>query len=100
MLGFSIQKLMVLVAIIGAVWYAFKFVGRLQETREAQRKAGAAAARRSGGLGDTIREWAARQKGGGAADAGQAEDMAPCPKCGAYVAARGATSCGRSDCPY
>ena len=98
MFGFSIQKLMVLAAIIGAVWYAFKFVGRLQEAREAERKGGVSA-KRSGGLGDSIRGWAARQRGRGAT-AGDAEDMVKCSKCGAYVAARGATSCGRADCPY
>jgi hypothetical protein len=38
MLGFSIQKLLVLAAVIGAVWYAFKFVGRLQQARDAEAK--------------------------------------------------------------
>jgi hypothetical protein len=31
---------------------------------------------------------------------GQAEDLAPCPVCGAYVAPGTAKSCGRADCPY
>ncbi len=96
MLGFSIQKLLVLAAIIGAVWYGFRFVGRLQQARDAEAKAGGA---KGGNLGDQVRDWVAGRKGG--ADAGgEAEDLVQCPKCGAYVTARGATSCGRSDCPY
>jgi len=46
-----------------------------------------------------MRDWVSGRKGGGEAG-GEAEDLVPCPRCGAYVAARGATSCGRSDCPY
>jgi len=97
MLGFSIQKLLVLAAVIGAVWYGFKFVGRLQQARDAEAKAGGGA--KSGNLGDQLRDWVGGRKGG-AGTAGEAEDLVQCPKCGAYVAARGATSCGRSDCPY
>ncbi len=94
MLGFSIQKLLVLAAIVLAVWYGFKFVGRMQQVRDAEAKAARGAKR---GLGDQVRDWVAGRTSG--AD-GEAEDMVKCPKCGAYVAARGASSCGRSDCPY
>ncbi len=97
MLGFSIQKLLVLAAVIGAVWYGFKFVGRLQQARDAEAKAGGGA--KGGNLGDHLRDWVAGRKGGANAG-GEAEDLVQCPKCGAYLAARGATSCGRSDCPY
>ena len=34
MLGFSLSKLMVLAAILGAVWYGFKLIGRLDEARK------------------------------------------------------------------
>jgi uncharacterized protein len=97
MLGFSIQKLLVLAGIIGAVWYGFKLVGRMKETRDAQARAGGGA--KSGNLGDQLRDWVGGRKGGAKAG-GETEDLIECPKCGAYVAARGATSCGRSDCPY
>ncbi len=97
MLGFSIQKLLVLAAVIGAVWYGFKFVGRLQQARDAEAKAGGGA--KGGNLGDQLRNWVAGRKGGGDAG-GEVEDLVQCPKCGAYVAARGTTSCGRGDCPY
>jgi hypothetical protein len=99
MFGFSIQKLLVLAAVIGAVWYGFKFVGRLQQARDSEAKAGGGAKR--GNLGDQLRDWVGGRKGGGeSGGGGESEDMVECPKCGAYVAARGASSCGRADCPY
>ena len=96
MLGFSIQKLLVLAGIIAAVWYGFKLVGRMKQTRDAQAKAGGSP--KSANLGDQLRDWMTGRKDGG--ESGTAEDLVPCPKCGAYVAAHGASSCGRSDCPY
>ncbi|MBT3305808.1 MAG: hypothetical protein HN377_04925, partial [Alphaproteobacteria bacterium] len=33
-------------------------------------------------------------------DADGAEEMRECDTCGAFVATRGARSCGRDDCPY
>ncbi len=91
MFGFSLQKLLVLAAVIALVWYGFKFLGRLQD----QRKAGA-------GLGPRPPR---RSKTRGRAAAAEprvqdAEDMVACPVCQAYVQARGATPCDRSDCPY
>lgn len=97
MLGFSIQKLLVLAAVIGAVWYGFKFIGRMQQVRDAEAKAAGGAKRAS--FGDQLRDWVTGRKGGGDT-VGEAEDLVPCPRCGAYVAARGATACGRTDCPY
>ena len=101
MLGFSIQKLLVLAGIIGAVWYGFKLVSRMQQARDAGAKAGGAkpGSTKSGNLGDQLRGWMGGRKGG-SEPGGATEDLVQCPKCGAYVAARGATSCGRGDCPY
>ena len=82
MFGFSLQKLIVLVAIVVAVWYGFKLVGRLQEARKADAALRQSAAKRPG---------AART---------EAEDMVQCPVCQAYVPARSTSSCGRADCPY
>ena len=82
MFGFSFTKLLVLAAIIAAVWYGFKWVGRVEELRkEALRRAEAGA-----------REQKMRST--------PSEDMVRCPSCGTYVAPRAARSCGRSDCPY
>ncbi|MFQ5783778.1 MAG: hypothetical protein ACE5H8_03005 [Alphaproteobacteria bacterium] len=88
MLGFSLQKIIVLAVVIAAVWYGFKFVGRLDESRK-----------------KTVREAlrAARGRASGRAAkprAEAAEDMVRCEACDAFVAARGATACGRDDCPY
>lgn len=102
MFGFSIPKLLVLAAIIGAVWYGFKFVSRRDEARRADDKLGSGG-KGAGGLAGQFRQWAARRRGGskaGGEGRAPAEDMVQCTVCGAYVAAHGATSCGRDDCPY
>ena len=87
MFGFSLQKLLVLVAVIAAVWYGFKWVSRLQEMRETEQKPAAR------------RPPKAERKAQKAKEPG-AEDMVQCPICQAYVPARGASGCGRADCPY
>ena len=88
MFGFSFYKLLVLVAVIAAVWYGFKFIGRLQDQRQADAKLRASAGRRPSARGAEDPE------------ALQAEDMVACPVCQAYVTARNTESCGRADCPY
>lgn len=84
MFGLSLQKLLVLALLVGAVWYGFKFFGRLDESRKrverVAKKAATKAAQRS-------------------TDA-EAEDMVRCEACGDYVAAGSASSCGREECPY
>ncbi|MEE8188447.1 MAG: hypothetical protein V3T80_04505 [Kiloniellales bacterium] len=90
MFGFSLQKLIVLVAVIAAVWYGFKFISRLHDKREAEAKLdqGRAGRTRSG-------------VGAGPDSTGAvAQDMVQCQVCEAYVPARGAGHCGRDDCPY
>jgi uncharacterized protein len=75
MFGFSLAKLLVLAAIIAAVWYGFKIIGRRnQGPKVADDKP----------------------------DAGRiaAEDTVECPRCATFVVPGGATSCGRADCPY
>ena len=104
MFGFSIQKLLVLASIIGAVWYGFKLVGRLDQARRtgAQARGGArGSARGERGFADGVRRWASRmQRGSQPGGGGETEDMVKCSVCGAYVAARSASSCGRGDCPF
>ncbi len=91
MLGFSIQKLLFTAAVIVAVWYGFKWVGRMKVKRDAEAKA-------------KLRRQASGDASGGSGGASgatvDAEEMVECAACGAFVAARGATSCGREDCPY
>lgn len=77
-----IVKLLFTLIAIAALWFGLKYVSRMSELkgREAERRE---------------REVAAAKKLDGTA-----EDMAQCRSCGAYVPARGATSCGRPDCPF
>lgn len=79
MFGFSLTKIVVLAAIVAAVWYGFKFVGRLEK----RGKEDLAAARKPEPV-----------------DAKDVGEMSKCPKCDAFVAANGAMNCGRSNCPY
>jgi len=77
MLGFSLPKLLVLALIIAVVWYGFKWIGKVDRDRKAAVKA-----RRD--------EPVSRD----------AEDMVKCEVCGTFVPVRGASGCGRADCPY
>lgn len=86
MFGFSLQKFIVLVAVVVAVWYGFKLLTRLQQARKTD-----AALRRNTGK----RPGAARGD-----PRAEAEDMVQCPVCQAFVPARGTANCGRADCPY
>ncbi len=95
MFGFSLQKLLVLVAVIALVWYGFKFVGRLQDQRKADGGLGARASRRP-----QRRDRPSTAEPRAEPSARDAEDMVACPVCQAYVQARGVTRCDRSDCPY
>ncbi len=95
MLGFSIQKLLFTVAVVLAVWYGFKWVGRMKVIREKEAKD--RLRRGSGGSGG-----GASTGGSGAASSasGDAEEMVECAVCGAFVAVQGAKDCGKDNCPY
>ena len=95
---FSMQKIIVFALICAALWLGFRFVGnaaRCQKMEERMAK-------------PTLRERMRRSAGSpGSMRAREAArepvaevDMVPCRVCGDYVAAAGATSCGRKDCPY
>ena len=86
MFGLGFSKLVVLVGLIVIVWYAFKYVGRVEEVRRTVKRARDAAERGQ-----------ARSRAKARIDA---EDMVKCRVCDAYVAASGAARCGRSDCPW
>ena len=83
MLGMSIGKLLLLAAIVTLVWYGFKYANRVQAVRRA--------------LEQELRRRQAAAKPPPRLDA---EDLALCGTCGAYVPARGAAPCGRPDCPW
>ena len=76
MFGFGFGKIVLLILIIVAVWYGYKFVGRLEQNRK---------------------QRLAEQKK-------QASDssssMEKCRVCGTYVVSESAKDCGKSNCPY
>lgn len=76
MFGFSLPKLVFLAAVIAAVWYGFRWLER--------RKRGVPRVR-------TRTEPDAKIG---------VEDTVQCRQCGAFVVAKGASNCGRADCPY
>jgi uncharacterized protein len=87
MFGLSFAKVLVLAIVISVVWFGFRWFQRWEKEQAARNATGAPRARdQSRGGGD------ARQLG--------AEDMVACNVCGAYVAPRSATSCGKANCPY
>jgi len=77
MFGLSLFKLLFLAAVIGAVWYGFKYLTKPE---------GSAAKR------TMSRDGARREI--------DAEDMAPCTVCGTYVTVARPAACARKDCPY
>lgn len=84
MLGLSLGKLLLLALIIAIVWYGFKYMQRVEDVRRALRQ-----------------EMERRRKSGRSGPRSiEAEDLVKCARCGAYVAAEGATNCGRPDCPW
>ncbi|HXZ00382.1 MAG TPA: hypothetical protein VEI03_10305 [Stellaceae bacterium] len=65
------------------VWFGFRYVNRVDAIRRAVRE-----------------EVKRRQQQGRKPASIEAEDLVKCAQCGAYVAAHGASSCGRADCPW
>ena len=74
MFGISLSKILLTGAVIFAVWYGFKYLGRL----------GGRISRSDG------------DKGGSAATV---KDLRQCDVCGVFAAPDAAPSCDRSDCP-
>ena len=75
MFGFSLAKLLVLAAVVAAVWYGFKIIGRRNQSSKVAREE---------------------------LEAGHisAEDTVECPCCSTYVVPATAGPCSRADCPY
>lgn len=97
MFGFSLTKLLVLAAIIAAVWFGFKYYTRIEAKRAAERLKG------GGGGG-----WRAARRARNAQGVDDAETrtepptetMVQCPVCKVYQPAGDTAACGRADCPY
>ena len=83
-MGLSIGKLLILGLIGVVVWYGFKYRSRVDAVRRAFE-----------------REFArGRRAPPPPPRVSAAVDLVPCERCGAYVASRGASPCGRADCPW
>ena len=82
MFGLGLFKLLFLAGAVAGVWYLFKMLAgpsapSTDPAAQARKRATSTAGNR----------------------AIEAEDMVACKICGTYVAANGARSCGRADCP-
>lgn len=77
----SLQKLLVLVAVISAIWFGFRLLGQIDRQRRQ-----AAPPRK--------KWWQTKRT-----EPQQVEDMVKCKVCGAFTA-RAAKSCGKPGCPY
>lgn len=78
----SLSKLLVLVAVVLAVWYGYKLLTRLEDARKAK-----------GGQD--------KAKGGPEAksEIGSMETV-KCSVCGIFLASDAPSNCGREGCPY
>jgi ribosomal protein L32 len=84
MFGFSLPKFLLFALLVAIVWFGFRYVNRVEQIRRAVRE-----------------ELKRRQPPGRRKQQTiEAEDLVKCSQCGAYVAARSASSCGRPDCPW
>ena len=82
MLGFSLGKILVLIAMIALVWYGFKYVAR-RNRNVGRDEAGGRIGRRQDGAEDP-----------------EVQVMQTCAVCGTFVPHGSARSCGRESCPY
>ena len=79
MFGGFLGKLLLLVLVVAAVWFGWRYVQRLQQTLAKREEPKRAPKPEPRGIAS--------------------EDMVKCRACGAYVAAA-AGRCGRADCPF
>jgi uncharacterized protein len=77
MFGVGFQKLLILIAIVTAVWYGFRFIGKIAAERKALQR-------------EAQRRRPARRN---------VQDMVKCALCGDYVPASGVGSCANANCP-
>lgn len=80
----SLQKILVIIAILAVVWYGLKLIGRLdRERKQALKEAG--------------RAKPAKRPAGDAGSGGAVRDLIECRSCHAFVAAAPVCSvCGRA----
>jgi uncharacterized membrane protein YqiK len=85
----TLPKILLIVAVIGVLWWWHRRNQIKARERAEFERTGRAPGRTTG-----------KTKSGAKGKPAQPiEDMAQCRVCGAYVPAKGATRCGRADCP-
>jgi uncharacterized protein len=77
----SLSKILILVAIISAIWFGFRLLGQLDRQRR-----------------DVARKEKDRARARGSAPR-QVDDMVKCEVCGTFIA-RGSGDCGQPNCPF
>jgi len=92
----SFEKLILLIGIIAAVWYGFKFVSVLERVRARGRQAQQAQqqARRPNPSASATNARSTNRP------MANVEETIRCRACGAFVPARQPLRCGRADCPF
>ena len=87
---FSIQKIVVFVVILLALWIGFRLVGTMARRQKLRERLARPPRRR----------WFRRAPRQEQAPAAEAVDMVACGVCGDYVTPAGARSCERRGCPH
>ncbi len=85
MLGFSLTKLLFTIVVVFVIWNGFKWYARMQVMNDRNNA-------------DRLRR--ATEPGTSPRSKPVTEKMVKCSVCGAYVTSKGASSCGRDDCPH
>lgn len=80
-------KFLLTVAVVTAIWFGFKYFGRLQDMK-AKREAKA------------VRGSKPHAPDRADADNGDVQDLVQCRVCSTWQPGRSARACGRKDCPY
>ena len=86
MFGISFAKLLLLVAVLAAVWFGFRYLQARTRATELPRRDGRPVGPAPG-------------RSHTEAPPGATEDLLKCPICATYVA-RNTARCSRPDCPY
>ena len=94
MFGLSLSKLILLAIVIAAVWYGFKWIGRVDKMRKEAAARDRVDQKKRAGEADRASTAPMPAASGGA------EDMVSCRSCGTYVLASAARNCDKAGCPY
>jgi uncharacterized protein len=102
MFGLSFSKIVVLVAVIAAVFFAFQWLQRLERDRDRKREQRPTGVPPQGEEQPDRPWWVPpwRREAAQVPDQVQVEDLEKCRSCGTFVMPSRARGCGRPDCPW